>query len=66
METKKEYIAPELTVVEFKSERGYASSGPDVLQVLNSLLGQISSSNIEGWEYNENNESFNNNDFNWE
>ena len=53
-------------MVEFKSERGYASSGPDVLQVLNSLLGQISSSNIEGWEYNENNESFNNDGFTWE
>lgn len=26
MNTKKEYIAPQLTVVEFKTERGYASS----------------------------------------
>ena len=26
METKKEYIAPELTVVSFKPEKGYAGS----------------------------------------
>lgn len=27
METKKQYTAPKLTVVTFKTERGYASSG---------------------------------------
>lgn len=27
MNTKKKYIAPELTVVEFKVEKGYAASG---------------------------------------
>ena len=27
METKKQYTTPELTVVTFKSERGYAGSG---------------------------------------
>lgn len=28
MENKKQYIAPELTVVTFKAERGFALSGP--------------------------------------
>lgn len=29
MGTKKQYIAPVLTVVTFKTEKGYAVSGPD-------------------------------------
>lgn len=66
METKKEYIAPELTVVTFKSELGYASSGPEVLQVVNSLLGSLTGGNIEGWTYESTDETFNNSGFNWE
>jgi hypothetical protein len=34
MKTKEQYIAPQLTVVKFKMERGFASSSP----VLNEML----------------------------
>ena len=48
---KKQYTAPELTVVTFKVERGYAASDP----MFNGLLGLINSSNAgdggqEEWE----------------
>ncbi len=47
MKTKKEYIAPELTVVSFKTERGYASSQYATFDILNSLLGNLTGSNME-------------------
>ncbi len=53
METKKEYIAPELTVVEFKTERGYAASQFDVLQFATSLFG-LQSGNMETWDIDDN------------
>lgn len=63
METKKEYIAPELTVVEFKTERGYAASQLDVLQFATQLFS-LSSGNMEAWEVD--NSTFNDgNDFEW-
>lgn len=37
MKTKKQYIAPQLMVVEFKAERGYASSGMERAFTLFSL-----------------------------
>ncbi len=60
METKKEYTAPQLTVVTLKSELGYASSNFGVLEVLNSVLGTLGtgSSSMEGWTLDESN-SFN-------
>lgn len=40
MKTKKEYIAPELTVVTFKAELGYANSVlQETLRMLTSLTG---------------------------
>ena len=44
MNTKKEYIAPELTVVTFKAEQGYASSGFRLVQDF-SLFEQDDNSN---------------------
>lgn len=54
METKKEYIAPELTVVEFKTERGYAASQLDVLQFATQLFS-LQSGNMEAWTIDEDN-----------
>jgi hypothetical protein len=53
METKKEYIAPELTVVEFKTERGYAASQLDVLQFASQLFS-LQSGNMEAWTVDDN------------
>lgn len=63
METKKEYIAPELTVVEFKTERGYAASQLDVLRFATQLFN-LSSGNMETWEVDNN--TFNDEGFNWQ
>lgn len=63
METKKEYIAPELTVVEFKTERGYAASQLDVLQFATQLFS-LQSGNMETWTVD--NETFNDEGFTWE
>ena len=41
METKKEYIAPELTVVTVKAERGYAASNLSTVRILNQLLMKV-------------------------
>lgn len=49
METKKEYIAPELTVVTIKAERGYAASNLYTVRILNQLLGSLTGSNMEAW-----------------
>ena len=38
MKGKKQYIAPELTVVEFKAERGYASSTLN-LKLISAIVG---------------------------
>ena len=58
MKEKKKYIAPELTVVEFKTERGYASSGSELTKVLRifALAGTLDvSSTQEIWSLDENN-----------
>lgn len=59
METKKKYIVPQLTVVSFKAERGYALSNvssmrlfPDVDLDINS---DYNSSNQENWLQDESN-----------
>lgn len=40
MKDKKEYVAPSLTVVTFKSERGYAQSlGKQYLKLTSAFLG---------------------------
>ena len=64
METKKEYIAPELTVVTFKTERGYAASNLAALSLLNQLIG-LSTGNMQEWEFNENDETFNESTIHW-
>lgn len=52
MEYKKEYTTPELTVVEVKSERGFASSGErSAMELINIQLEEgFNSSNHETWE----------------
>lgn len=66
METKKEYIAPELTVVSFKTERGYAASNNPLaaFKLLTSLVG-MDSGNMEEWYFNENDETFGNDAISW-
>ena len=53
MHSKKQYIAPTLTVVTFKTERGYAQSSLNATRFrLNSLLGLNAHdiySNQEAW-----------------
>lgn len=56
MGTKKQYIAPALTVVTFKAERGYATSGlPDpakqILEIQATLSGitLTKGSGLEAW-----------------
>lgn len=49
METKKEYIAPELTAVSVKTERGYAASIPSKLSILTDLLGVPTEGVFEDW-----------------
>ena len=68
METKKEYIAPELTVVTFRTERGYASSSPNplaVLQILNAFTG-LSGGNIETFTFDQTDQTFDGSGFSWE
>ena len=62
MDTKKEYTAPELTVVTFKTERGYASSTNRLTDLLfgGPLFDGQSSGNTEAWDYNENDRTFGN------
>lgn len=57
MNTKKEYLAPTLTVVTFKSERGYASSIPSEMSFDHFSLLMVESSvnsNQESWTSEEN------------
>ena len=62
MNTKNQYIAPELTVVTFKTERGYALSTPPVVQnnainAIKIMLGSAPVENIstgEAWSVDEN------------
>ena len=63
METKKEYIAPELTVVTFKTERGYAASSLNILQFASALFG-LQSGNMETWSIDE--DTFDDNTFEWQ
>lgn len=68
METKKEYIAPELTVVEFKTERGYAASSDNPLaaiQILSNFLTNLNGGNIEAWTLDDNN-TFDGDGFTWQ
>ena len=67
METKKEYTAPELTVVTFKTERGYAASSNNALaalQMLSNALG-LSGGNIEAWDFDQNDNTFDDNAIDW-
>lgn len=68
METKKEYTAPELTVVTIKSERGYAASSTNPLaaiQMLANALTGLSGGNMEAWDFDENDNTFDNNAIEW-
>jgi hypothetical protein len=65
METKKEYTAPELTVVSFKTERGYAASNPlAALSVLSTLIG-LNTGSMETWSFDENDNTFDDNTIDW-
>lgn len=64
METKKEYIAPELTVVTFKTERGYAASNLAALSVLSTLIG-LNTGSMETWSFDENDNTFDDNTIDW-
>lgn len=65
METKKEYTAPELTVVTFKTERGYAASNPlAALTVLSTLIG-LNTGSMETWSFDENDNTFDDNTIDW-
>jgi len=55
METKKTYIAPQLTVVSFKAEQGYSLSAVSSMRLFQdaSLDAIYNSNNQENWhEYN--------------
>jgi hypothetical protein len=65
METKKEYMAPELTVVSFKTERGYAGSGFSAFQLLSAMIG-IDNSNIETMELYSGTDAFDQNELAWQ
>ena len=66
METKKEYIAPELTVVTVKMERGYAASNLYTVNILSNLLGTLTGSNMEVWSAEENQAFTETNGFTWD
>ena len=55
METKKQYTAPELTVVTFKAERGYAASDPAKILRIFALSNTINvTSTQETWALDDN------------
>lgn len=69
MDTKKEYTAPQLTVVTIKSERGYAASSDNplaALQMLSNALTGLTGGNIETWDFQEDNTTFNDETINWQ
>ena len=53
MKDKKEYTAPELTVVTFKTERGYASSSFRISHIFLSQEADDMMSNQESWGTND-------------
>lgn len=57
---RKEYIAPELTVVSFKMERGFALSGFATMDLFHELEQEdlYNASNQENWYYEEDNNFF--------
>ncbi len=65
METKKEYTAPELTVVSFKTERGYAASGFDAFKLISSLVG-LNENNMEAWTIYEEDDAFDQTTIGWD
>lgn len=67
METKKEYIAPELTVVTVKSERGYSASSDNPLAALQILADALSlnGGNMESWTFDQEDQTFDNNTITW-
>lgn len=65
METKKEYTAPQLTVVSFKPERGYASSFFFLHIFQNEEEDGFDNNNQEYWLWNDNDNSFGGNDWGW-
>ena len=68
METKKEYIAPELTVVTVKSERGYSASSENplaALQMLADALSGLNGGNMESWSFDQDDQTFDDNTIEW-
>ena len=54
MDTKEKYIAPALTVVTFKVERGFALSTPNQFEMNNFVLFQELEQEIANRDYNAN------------
>ena len=68
METKKEYIAPELTVVTVKSERGYSASSDNhlaALQMMVDALSGLNGGNMESWTFDQEDQTFDDNTITW-
>lgn len=69
METKKEYIAPKLTVVTVKSERGYSASSENPLAALqmlaDALNGLTGGGNMESWTFDQEDQTFDDNTIEW-
>ena len=67
METKKEYIAPELTVVTVKSERGYSASSDNPLAALQMIVDAIglNGGNMESWTFDQEDQTFDDNTITW-
>ena len=68
METKKEYIAPELTVVTVKSERGYSASSDNplaALQMMVDALTGLNGGNMESWTFDQEDQTFDDNTITW-
>ena len=68
MNTKKEYISPELTAVSFKCENGYAASNLGAFQIVNTLVSALNGGvgGIEGFNGIEENTALDDNTFTWE
>lgn len=66
METKKEYMSPELTIVAFMVEYGYALSSPEKrISLLNLYEDMESSGEVENWCYDNEDQTFGNDNISW-
>ena len=63
MVMKKEYSAPEPTVVTFTVENGFIGSNVEMRTLI--LFDDMESNNVEGWAYNEDDETFGGGNISW-